>query len=172
MKPNREVSETIPLRRRQVLAGLGRAGVATAISAAFPGEAQAAAKDEAEALVAKFMATFSAGGNTDEIVGLFSPDALFWGTAMADLGTDTEAIRRYFMNNFAGRPATGVRATAVTTSTIVLSETAVVIAGRWQTERADRPQPNALRYTFVLNKRGDRWFIANLHSSTRPTTAA
>ncbi len=172
MTPNDELPDTIPLSRRQVLAGFGRVGVAAAVSVDLPGGAQAAPKDDAETLVAKFLTTFSVGGNADALVSLFSPDALLWGTTMPDLGTDTNAIREYFARNFAGRPATGAKATAVTTSTIVLSDTAVLVAGRWQTERADRPEPNALRYTFVLNKRGDRWFIAHLHSSTRPAPTA
>jgi hypothetical protein len=49
---------------------------------------------------------------------------------MTDLGTDSNAIGQYFASNFAGRPAVGTKAAAVTTSTGALSDTAAVVAGR------------------------------------------
>jgi uncharacterized protein (TIGR02246 family) len=112
------------------------------------------------------------------MVGLFTPDAVMWGTTMTEVGTGSAAVRAYFTPVFGNRaPGLVTSASARTSEVLQLSDTAVLVAGRWAIERTAPPgvavpAPSDLRYTFVVAKRGDQWQISHLHSSTRPAPAA
>lgn len=120
----------------------------------------------AQAAADRFIESFVAG-DLESTVGLFTPDALFWGTTMGELGTATDRVRAYFSKAFAARAATPVKSARITDSAAtILSDDAVVMAGRWQVER-----PNVLsllRFTMVMKRHGDGWKIAHFHSSPRP----
>lgn len=65
--------------------------------ALLPFGAYAGPKEDAEAVFNKFLTEFTAA-NLDGVVGLFWPDALFWGTTMVPpLATTPVAIRAYFI---------------------------------------------------------------------------
>ena len=140
-----------------------------------PGLAVAAPQDDAAAVVQKFLDNFSAGKNPEDVVGLFAPTAVFWGTTMTDVGSTTDAIRQYFTANFTGRPAgSTTKAKAETTQVFPISDSALLFAGRWQVDRMMAGAPDAiteLRYTFVIVKQGNDWKIAHLHSSAEPVPA-
>ena len=62
---------------------------------AFPFSAFAGPKEDAQAVFDEFLTKYTAP-NLEGVVGLFWPDALFWGTQMPNLATTPEAIRDYF----------------------------------------------------------------------------
>jgi hypothetical protein len=64
----------------------------------------------------KYIAAFIVG-DLDATTALFSPDALFWGTESPDLGTSTEALRKYFADNFTARAAAPLKSTRALTDT-------------------------------------------------------
>jgi len=132
----------------------------------FPITAAGGPKEDAQAVADKFIASFVAA-DLESTVGLFAPDALFWGTTMGELGTAPEAVRKYFAASYAARANTPVTsARIVDGATTILSDDAVLIAGRWQVERPNAI--SALRYTFVIHRKAGQWKIAHLHSSPRP----
>lgn len=145
---------------------LSRYLLAVALVVSTGGVASADPKKEAQAVADKFIAAFVAG-DLEATAALYSPDALFWGTASPELGTSPEVVRKYFADNYAARANVPLKSASITdSSALVLSDDAVVIAGRWQTER-----PNALsllRFTMVVHKKGGQWRIVHLHSSPRP----
>ena len=114
----------------------------------------------------KFIAAFNAGSDVGEIIGLFAPDAEFWGTTMPELGTSSEAIRKYFAASFASRATTPATASILSSSTNAVSENVVLVAGRWQVERNGSAMQ--LRFTVVLQRRDGAWKIVQFHSSPRP----
>jgi uncharacterized protein (TIGR02246 family) len=138
-----------------------------AIAAVAAGSLTALAgpKEEAQAVADKFISAFVAG-DLEATAALYSPDALFWGTVSPELGTSPEILRKYFADNYAARVNVPLKSASITdSSTLVLSDNTVVIAGRWQTER-----PNALsllRFTMVVHRKGGQWRIVHLHSSPR-----
>src|SRR6187200_2289908 len=64
---------------------------------AFPASVFAGPKEDAQAVFDKFLAAFSAA-DVDGVVGLFTPDALVWGTGMRELATTPEPVRQYFLD--------------------------------------------------------------------------
>lgn len=121
---------------------------------------------EALATLAAFIRLFNEGRDVDAIVGLFAPDAQFWGTTLPEFGTETDTIGGYFASAFSRRAGASVTA-AITGSDIQpVAPGVVAILGHWQIERAD--SVNRLRFSIVLAKRADRWLIVQFHSSPRP----
>jgi uncharacterized protein (TIGR02246 family) len=140
--------------------------VCTAIAACSV-TALAGPKEEAQAVADRFIAAFIAG-DLEGTIALYSPDAVYWGTQSPDLGTGTEALRKYFADNYAARATAPLKSTRTLTDTAVqvLSDETVVIAGRWQAKRPNAVTP--LRFTMVVHKKDGQWRIVHLHSSLRP----
>jgi uncharacterized protein (TIGR02246 family) len=143
-----------------------------AVCLALPCSAFAGPKEDAQAVFDQFLTALTAA-NLDEVVGLFTPEALFWGTTMRDLATTPDAIRQYF-SPMSRRKPNEVKASALgPASTLVLSDNTVLVSGMWQTERLvdDKPTVTELRISLAVVKRGDRWLIAQFHNSRRPEPA-
>ena len=99
-----------------------------AVCLAFPCSAFAGPKEDAQAVFDKFLTALTAA-NLDEVVGLFAPEALFWGTTMRDLATTPDAIRQYF-SPMSSRKPNEVKASALgPSSALVLSDNAVLVSG-------------------------------------------
>lgn len=65
----------------------------------------------------------------DEVVDLFTPDALFWGTTMRDLATTKDGIRQYF-SGLSNLKPNELKASALgPSSALVLSDTSVLVSG-------------------------------------------
>jgi hypothetical protein len=131
--------------------------IVLALCLALPCRAVAGPKEDAQSVFDKFLTAFTAA-NLDEVVGLFAPDALFWGTTMRDLATTQDAIRQYF-GPMSKRKPNEVKAAALgPSSTLVLSDNAVLVSGMWQGERMvdGRPAVTELRISIAVVKRGDR----------------
>jgi hypothetical protein len=143
-----------------------RSALAVMAVVAWSFTATAGPKEEALAVADKFIAAFVAG-DLEATTALYSPDATFWGTISPDLGTSPETLRKYFADNYAARANVPLKTASITdSSTLVLSDDTVAVAGRWQVER-----PNAishLRFTMVIHKKNGQWRIVHLHSSARP----
>ena len=137
---------------------------------AFPFSAFAGPKEDAQAVFDDFLTKYTAA-NIDGVVGLFWPDALFWGTQMPNLATTPEAIRDYF-NPLSDRKPNERKATlAGIPSVLVLSDSAVLISGMWQTESVVDGKPVVSapsRISVAVTKRGDRWLMSQFHNSPRP----
>ena len=126
-------------------------------------------KEEALAAYQKFFDAFTTD-NHDQIVRLFAPDALFYGTRSTELVTTREGIRQYFVEALTGKRGE-VKATPFEQAALVLSESVVAISGKWQSERtSDGKMVTAgpSRNTVVLQKRGDQWLIVQFHNSPTP----
>ena len=138
----------------------------TAVAHAGPLEDALAAYD-------KFFAAFTTD-NHDQIAGFFAPDAQFYGTNSPEVVTNREGIRQYFMGALTGKRGT-TKATQFDRTTLVLSDTVVAIAGKWQSERTQDGKMTTAgpsRSTVVMQKRGDAWLIAQFHNSPTPKPPA
>lgn len=108
--------------------------------------------------------------NHDQIVRLFAPDALFYGTRSTELVTTPEGVRQYFVEALSGKRGS-VKATPFQQTALVLSDSVVAISGKWQSERtSDGKMVTAgpSRNTVVLQKRDGRWLIVQFHNSPTP----
>jgi uncharacterized protein (TIGR02246 family) len=137
---------------------------------AFPFSTFAGPKEDAQAVFDKFLTAFTAA-NVDDVVGLFAPDALVWGTTMRDLGTTPEAVRQYFSGISNYKPDQRKASAAGPYSALVLSDNTVLVSGMWQIEQVVDGKSTLgapLRISIAVVKRGDRWLIAQFHNSPRP----
>jgi len=129
-------------------------------------------KEDALAAYQKFFDAFTTD-NHDQIVRLFAPDALFYGTRSTEVVTTAEGIRQYFVSALAGTRGS-VKATPFEQAALVLSDNVVAISGKWQSERTSDGRmvtAGPSRNTVVMQKRGDRWLIVQFHNSPTPKPA-
>src|SRR6266850_4130018 len=132
----------------------------------------AGTKEDALAAYQRFFEFFITD-NHDQIANLFAPDALFYGTSSSEVVTTPEGIRQYFVAALTGKRGT-TKATPFAQTALVLSDTVVVISGKWQSERTlDGKMVTAgpSRNTVVMQKRGDQWLIVQFHNSPTPKPA-
>ena len=87
-------------------------------------------KEDALVAYQRFFELFTTD-NHDQIVTLFAPDALFYGTGSSEVVTNSEGIRQYFVGALTGKRG-AVKATPFTQTALVLSDTVVAISGKWQ----------------------------------------
>lgn len=130
-------------------------------------------KEDALTAYDKFFELFTTD-NHEQITKLFAADALFYGTGSADVVTNLEGIRQYFIAALSGQRGT-VKATPFERTALVLSDNVVAISGKWQSERtSDSKMTTAgpARNTVVMNKRGNQWLIAQFHNSPTPKPPA
>ena len=135
--------------------------------------ALAGPKEDALAAYMKFFQLFTPE-NHDQIATLFAPDAQFFGTNSAEVVTTPEGVRQYFVNALTSRRGT-VKATPFEQTALVLSDSIVLISGKWQSERTlDGKMTTAgpSRNTVVMQKRGDSWKIVQFHNSPTPKPPA
>jgi uncharacterized protein (TIGR02246 family) len=142
--------------------------IASALLAFLSNGAVAGPKEDALAAYDKFFTSF-VKGNDEQITGLFAPDAQFYGTGSTNLVTKPEGVRAYFKNALNG--AAENKARPLENAALVLSDSVVVISGKWVSERMLDGKTTAsapLRNTVVMQKRGDRWLIVQFHNSPTP----
>jgi len=136
---------------------------------AFPLSAMAGPKEDAQAVFDKFLTEFTAA-NLEGVVGVFWPDAHFWGTTMTKLATTPGEVRQYF-SDFSRFKPNERKATALgQISATAVSDSVVLLSGTWQVDRIVDGQQRLtpLRISLAVTKRGDRWAIAQFHNSPRP----
>lgn len=126
-------------------------------------------KEDALATYEKFFEYFRTD-NYDQVVSLFSPDALFIGTVSPELVTEPKGVRAYFVKALSGERGE-MKARVFGTTATQLSDEVVLVTAAWQ---ADRTQGGVMttngpsRNTSVMHKRGERWFIVQFHNSWKP----
>jgi hypothetical protein len=119
------------------------------LSAAGPAE-------DAAATIDRWVAAYSAN-DVETLLKVYAPDAILQGTSEPQINAGTEAIRRYFR----GLPNSGNKVTIQERRMVVINETTALGLG-FYTFR----QP--ARFSFLVVKRGNDWFIAHHHSSSIP----
>jgi uncharacterized protein (TIGR02246 family) len=130
-----------------------------------PAQAVAGAAEDANALVDRWAATYSAN-DPDAVLQLYTDDAVFLGTVSPIIADNAEGRRAYF----ARLAGTGNKSSIAERRTLVISDTAVLVTGFYDfTLMQDGKAVASLaRFTMLLVKRGDGWRIAHHHSSARP----
>jgi uncharacterized protein (TIGR02246 family) len=135
--------------------------------------ALAGPKEDALTAYNRFFELFTTD-NHDQIAALFAPDALFYGTGSPEVVTTPEGIRQYFVGALTGKRGI-VKATPVSQTALVLSDSIVAISAKWQSERTLDGKTTITgpsRNTVVMQKRGDRWLIVQFHNSPTPKPPA
>jgi uncharacterized protein (TIGR02246 family) len=130
---------------------------------------QAGPKEDALAAYDKFFTSFTTG-NQVQLAALFAPDALFYGTGSAEVVTTPEGVLAYFTAALSGARGE-VKARPFENEALVLSDSVVAISGKWQSERTldgTMVTGGPARVTVVMQKRGDKWVIAQFHNSPTP----
>jgi uncharacterized protein (TIGR02246 family) len=131
--------------------------------------AQAGPREDALAEFEKFFAYFKTD-NHDQLVSLFSPDALFIGTISTELVTSPAALREYFVKALSGTRGE-VKANLFGTTATLLTDDVVLVTAAWQSERTldgKMTTNGPSRNTSVMHKRGERWYIVQFHNSWKP----
>lgn len=126
-------------------------------------------REDALAKFEKFFAYFTTD-NHDQLVSLFSSDALFIGTISPELVMEPEALREYFVKALSGSRGE-VKTNLFGTTATLLSNDVVLVTATWQSERTldgKMTTNGPSRNTSVMHRRGDRWFIVQFHNSWKP----
>lgn len=124
--------------------------------------------NDAREVVQRWATAFSES-NVDAIVGLYAPDASFFGTGSKALVTTPEQIRSYFQGLHRDKP----RAARLDAPLVqVVSDDVVIVTG---IDRVSGTRDGSVyhaegRVTFVLHKRGPGWQIAHFHRSALPAS--
>ena len=103
------------------------------ITLAWSTSVQAGPKEDALAAYDKFFTSFTTG-NQNQLAPLFAPDALFYGTGSAEVVTTPEGVIAYFTGALSGTGGE-VKARPFENKALQLSDSVVVISGKWQSER-------------------------------------
>lgn len=135
------------------------------LAGALPAGARADDRSDVEAATLRWIDAFNRRSSTD-IVALYAPDAVFFGTSSPVLRDRPELVRDYFKS-------LATMADAV----ISMGDHRVQVFGRvaintgYYTRTAmqdGKEVKNPARFSFVYEKRGGQWLIVNHHSSAFP----
>jgi uncharacterized protein (TIGR02246 family) len=139
---------------------------AALILSALASPVRAGAREEALAVVDKWVAAFVAA-DVPAITALYAPDALFLGTGSRAVVTQPAGIRDYFA---AALPVQRPQAKVISSSVLELSPDAAVVVGLDESFRMADGQrlTSPGRFTFVVARRGDTWLIVHFHRSAVP----
>jgi uncharacterized protein (TIGR02246 family) len=115
-------------------------------------------------------ATAFGDSNVDAIVGLYAPDALFFGTGSKTLVSTPAQIRSYFEAALHKDKPRGAQ--LLEHSVRVVSDHVVIVTGM---DRVSGTKDGSVysadgRVSFVLEKRGADWQIVHFHRSVVPAT--
>ena len=123
-------------------------------------------KADIAAAIERWASAFAAD-SPDEILALYSKDAVLWGTFSPTLRDNPDAIRAYFEPLFSlesrkvalGEPLIRIYGqTAVSTGSYAFS---------WR--NGSHVETTRARYSFTYVKRDERWMIVDHHSSVVPS---
>ena len=132
--------------------------------------AQSPAEGEITALMQRWSETYGSG-TPDDMMALYAPDAVFWGTGGREPMTDPAAIRAYFATQFTNFP---------TRLPVELHNPVIRVYGEDQsatntgtyTFRVTTAQGQLIqqthRYSFAYAKIDGAWLIVHQHSSAIP----
>ena len=137
-------------------------GVFVALMLMLPAVALAGPGEEANAVIDRWSAAYSAN-DPEAVVKNYRPDAILLGTVSPVISQGTDAIRSYFarLKGSGNKNVIGERLT------LVLSENAVLVTGFYEYTRVKESKslPGPSRFTMLVIKYGPEWLIAHHHSS-------
>ncbi len=126
-------------------------------------------REDALATYEKFFEYFRTD-NHEQLITLFSPDALFIGTISPELVTEPEGVRAYFVRALSGQRGE-VKARVFDITATQISDEVVLVTAAWQSERTRdgvMTTNGPSRNSAVMHKRGERWVIVQFHNSWKP----
>ena len=135
------------------------------LAGALPVAAMADDRSDVEAATGRWISAFNRKSSAD-IVALYAPDAVFFGTSSPVLRDKPELVREYFKS-----------LATLGDAVITMGEHRVQVFGRvaintgfyTRTAMQDGKEvKNPARFSFVYEKRGGQWLIVNHHSSAFP----
>ena len=122
-------------------------------------------RSDVEAATLRWIDAFNRKSSAD-IVALYAPDAVFFGTSSPVLRDRPELVSDYFK----GLASLGDAVISMGEHRVQLFGTVAINTGFYtRTALQDGKQvQNPARFSFVYEKRGGRWLIVNHHSSALP----
>jgi uncharacterized protein (TIGR02246 family) len=135
------------------------------LAAGLPLAAMADDKSDVEAATARWLDAFNRKSSAD-IVALYAPDAVFFGTSSPVLRDTPELVADYFK----GLATLGDAVISMGDHRVQVSGRVAVNTGFYtRTSVQDGKEvKNPARFSFVYEKRGGQWLIINHHSSAFP----
>jgi uncharacterized protein (TIGR02246 family) len=130
-----------------------------------PTQVLAGPAEDAGALFTRWKAAYDANDNV-AVAKLYSTDAILHGTRNTDLTLGREAITKYF----AGIVGTGHKVEFRERELKALDDKIILVVGfnDFLRNKEGTLTPEPARFTMLLVKEGNDWFIAHHHSSLRP----
>ena len=130
-----------------------------------PAQAFSGPADEANALFARWKAAYDANDNV-AVAKLYATDAILHGTRSRELTIGREAIAKYFTVVV----GTGNKVEFRERELRALDDKTILVVGfnDFMRNKDGTLTPEPARFTMVLVKQGNEWFIAHHHSSLRP----
>jgi uncharacterized protein (TIGR02246 family) len=112
--------------------------------------------EDGAATIDRWVAAYSAN-DVEAMLKVYAPDGILQGTSEPQINVGTDAIRKYFRN----LPKSGNKVTIQERRMVVINDTTVLGIG-FYTFRGPA------RFSFLVVRRGNDWFIAHHHSSSVP----
>jgi uncharacterized protein (TIGR02246 family) len=132
------------------------AWVLVGLLALLPVKTFAAPAEDGAAAIDRWVAAYSSN-DVDALLKVYAPDAILQGTSEPQINIGSDAIRRYFR----GLPNSGNKVTIQERRMVVINPTTVLGLG-FYTFRMPA------RFSFLIVRRDNEWFIAHHHSSSIP----
>jgi uncharacterized protein (TIGR02246 family) len=135
----------------------------------FTPSAAAEPKDEVAAATAAWAQALGED-DPEKVLPLYAGDAVLWGTLSPKLRSDPAALRDYFVTAFKVLP--GLKVT-FGDQLIRVYGNAAINTGYYTFSYVQQNGESKIfpaRYSFTFVKSGDRWLIADHHSSAMPPT--
>lgn len=123
--------------------------------------------DDPRSAIHTWIAAFNATDPT-QVLALYAPDAVLWGTLASELIVSREGLASYFQRALGGEPRPSVELQRLVLQSF--GELAVA-SGEYLLQLSDGKQAQSLpaRFTFVLKRTADAcWLIVSHHSSLMP----
>jgi uncharacterized protein (TIGR02246 family) len=130
-----------------------------------PTQVLSGSADDANALFARWKAAYDANDNV-AVAKLYAPDAILHGTRSRDLTVGREAITQYFTVVV----GTGNKVEFRERELRALDDKTILVVGfnDFMRNKDGTLTPEPARFTMLLVKQENDWFIAHHHSSLRP----
>ena len=135
------------------------------LAAGLPLAAMADDKSDVEAATARWLDAFNRKSSAD-IVALYAPDAVFFGTSSPVLRDRPELVADYFK----GLATLGDSLISMGDHRVQVFGRVAINTGFYTRTSVEegREVKNPARFSFVYEKRGGQWLIVNHHSSAFP----
>jgi len=129
---------------------------------ALPPRAVAGPPEDADAVLMRWSATYSAN-DPDAVTAMYWPDAVLLGTVSPVISVGTAAIGSYFSR----LRGSGNKNDIGEKHVIVVDDNAVLVTGFYRFTRMaeGRSVPAPSRFTMLITRRNGAWGIAHHHSS-------